>query len=105
MRHPLSHFKINIGTRSSIRFIWVFSPHPLLLNLQLNHASAHFLLHHIRLDPHLTTITLPKICKMYANDFGGNKQLILQTIMQFMPSLMGNEGLSLLFCDILLPGG
>ncbi len=80
------------GTKSSIYNIWVFSSDQALLNIQLDHASTHFLNEQVTIDYDRAIIYLPRVCQYYASDLGGSKTRILKTLLQYMSDQMEKEG-------------
>lgn len=86
------NFVLNSGTKSSIYNIWVFSHIPDVLDMQLDHACAHFLNEQVSMDMDKGILYLPRICQYYAYDLGGKKDRILTTLLHYMSATMEHEG-------------
>jgi len=77
------NFALNTGSISGPPFIIVFRPEK--LDKQLESAAVRFLDFTVKLDSKKRTITLPKVCDLYRNDFSNGDILeVVKSLLAFL---------------------
>jgi hypothetical protein len=76
------HFLLNCCSVSSSSSIFLLRPDTLYLSL--NDASLSLFSHTLLLEMKKRTVTLPKCCEMYRNDFGESSYEVLRHILRYL---------------------
>ena len=81
---PRINFVLNCGSHSSPYFVWPIDGGD-EYDMQMDHASWHFIQDQVFVNHEKRIIDLPKICQWYMDDFG-NKNALLQFVAKYLTS-------------------
>ena len=84
-------FILNSGVKSSIYNVWIFSSDAAMLNIQMDHATTHYLNEQVTVDNGRTTLYLPRVCQYFAKDFGGSKQATVKALIPYLSAQIERE--------------